>query len=163
MKFTDSDGNLIRPWTDIDEHDEALVDRWNSVVKPNDRVYHLGDVVINRKKLDIMKRLNGKKRLVRGNHDIFDTYDYLNHFDHIYGVKAGIDIQKHFNFIMSHVPIHPASLGRWGANVHGHLHANFVKDPVWPDRPDPRYVCVSVEHTNYYPLHIDDLLKRIKQ
>ena len=54
---------------------------------------------------------------------------------------------------MSHVPLHPASLGRWGANVHGHLHSNFVKDPVWPDKPDQRYICVSVEHTDYYPLH----------
>jgi calcineurin-like phosphoesterase family protein len=51
--------------------DETMIERHNAKVKPNDVVYMLGDVVINRKSLHHVSRLNGKKRLVRGNHDIF--------------------------------------------------------------------------------------------
>ena len=59
--FTNSDGSKMRPWTDPDEMDEEMVKRWNETVRPNDKVYHLGDVVINRKALKIMSRLNGDK------------------------------------------------------------------------------------------------------
>ena len=61
-RFTDSvTGEKIRPWTDPAEMDEEMVKRWNETVRPNDKVYHLGDVVINRKALSIMSRLNGDK------------------------------------------------------------------------------------------------------
>ena len=62
--FTRNDGvTKLRPWTDPDEMDEEMVKRWNETVRPNDKVYHLGDVVINRKALKIMSRLNGDKVL----------------------------------------------------------------------------------------------------
>jgi calcineurin-like phosphoesterase family protein len=48
----------MRPWIDPDEMDEEMVKRWNETVRPNDKVYHLGDVVINRKALKIMSRLS---------------------------------------------------------------------------------------------------------
>ncbi len=57
--FTESDGvTKIRPWTDPNEMDEAMVKMWNETVRPNDKVYHLGDVVINRKALKTLARLN---------------------------------------------------------------------------------------------------------
>ena len=80
-RFTEDDGvTKIRPWTDPDEMDEAMVKMWNETVRPNDKVYHLGDVVINRKALGIMRRLNGDKVLIRGNHDIFRDEEYGNTF-----------------------------------------------------------------------------------
>ena len=79
-RFTRNDGEKLRPWTDPDEMDEAMIKAWNERVKPTDKVYHLGDVVINRKALAIMRRLNGDKVLIRGNHDIFKDEDYRAHF-----------------------------------------------------------------------------------
>ncbi len=70
----------LRPWDDIDEHDAALVANWNGVVGPKDTVYHLGDVVINRRCLKILDQLNGRKILVKGNHDIFKLKDYIPYF-----------------------------------------------------------------------------------
>ena len=153
-RFTRNDGvTKLRPWTDPDEMDEEMVKRWNETVRPNDKVYHLGDVVINRKALKIMHRLNGDKVLIRGNHDIFRDDDYREHFRELraYHVMNGM--------ILSHIPLHTDSLGRFGTNIHGHLHANRV---MLDKSIDPRYHCVCVEHTDYRPILFEDVIKRIK-
>jgi calcineurin-like phosphoesterase family protein len=51
-RFMRNDGcTKFRPWDNADEMDEAMIEAWNERVRPNDKVYHLGDVVINRKAL----------------------------------------------------------------------------------------------------------------
>ena len=154
-RFTCDDGvTKIRPWTDPNEMDEEMVKRWNDTVKPNDKVYHLGDVVINRKALSIMRRLNGDKVLIKGNHDIFKLNDYTAHFR---------DIRSYHvmnNIILSHIPVHPESAGRFKANIHGHLHQRRVlKNEVI----DPFYFNVSVEQTDFKPILFEEVLKRIQQ
>ena len=152
-RFTHEDSGVkIRPWTDPDEMDEEMVERWNDTVRPNDKVYHLGDVVINRKSLSIMSRLNGDKVLIRGNHDIFRDDEYRKYFRELraYHVMNGM--------ILSHIPIHEESIGRFGTNIHGHLHTRRVmKDGVI----DPRYHCVCVEQTDFAPILFEDVVKRI--
>jgi len=159
-RFLRDDGTKLRPWDNSDEMDEYMVKAWNETVRPNDKVYHLGDVVINRKALSIMHRLNGDKVLIRGNHDIFKDEDYRQHFRELraYHVMNGM--------ILSHIPIHTESLGRFGVNIHGHLHYNRVKiqkhagaTPVI----DPRYHCVCVEQTDFRPILFEDVIKRIKE
>ena len=160
--FTRNDGvTKLRPWDSPEEMDEAMVKAWNERVGPKDKVYHLGDVVINRKSLVTMSRLNGDKVLIRGNHDIFPDDEYRKYFRELraYHVMNGM--------ILSHIPIHEESLGRFGVNIHGHLHANrvmkagpasgeFVTKVV-----DPRYHCVCVEHTDFAPILFEDVQKRI--
>jgi calcineurin-like phosphoesterase family protein len=164
--FTNKDGSKMRPWTDPNEMDEEMVKRWNDTVRPNDKVYHLGDVVMNRKALKIMSRLNGDKVLIRGNHDIFKDDDYREYFRELraYHVMNGM--------ILSHIPLHPESLGRFGTNIHGHLHSNRVMKSVetlheFTTRGsrqyiDTRYHCVCVEQTDYRPILFEDVIKRIK-
>ena len=180
--FKRPDGSPLRPFSSTEEMDEAMIERWNAKVQPHDVVYHLGDVVINRKFLHLVKRLNGKKRLVRGNHDIFKDQDYRDvGFDSLYGGRVFTD-----KFILSHIPLHPDCITeRFKVNVHGHLHANEIMqnidhfedeviidykglmsgiNSIWThtkQRIDPRYLCVSVEHTNYEPLHFDEVQARI--
>jgi calcineurin-like phosphoesterase family protein len=168
-KFKLPNGEPLRPFTSTEEMDETMVERWNAKVGPHDTVYHLGDVVINRKSLHHVKRLNGKKRLVRGNHDIFRDADYRDvGFDSLYGVRVFVD-----QFILSHIPLHPDCVtDRFRVNVHGHLHANEVMRTRTNmahgymtglvTEPDPRYLCVSVEHTNYEPLSFEEVEARIK-
>jgi len=166
-RFTRDDGvTKLRPWTDPDEMDEAMVKAWNETVKPTDKVYHLGDVVINRKALKTLHRLNGDKVLIRGNHDIFRDEEYREHFRELraYHVMNGM--------ILSHIPVHEESLGRFGVNIHGHLHANRVKKPrgydvktgtmLYSDEIDTRYHCVCVEQTDFRPILFEDVMKRIK-
>jgi len=148
----------LRPWDNPDEMDEEMVRRWNDTVRPNDKVYHLGDVVINRKALGIMRRLNGDKVLIKGNHDIFRLEEYTEHFRDVrgYHVLNGM--------ILSHIPLHESSLGRFGVNIHGHLHDRRVmkSNGYGGEIIDPRYHCVCVEHTNFAPILFEDVIKRIE-
>lgn len=149
-QFLREDGSKLRPWDDVDEMDEVMVQNWNSVVKPNDRVYHLGDVVINRKALPILDRLNGRKILVRGNHDIFKLQDYAKYFDDIRGTH------KLDTYVLSHIPIHECSIARWSSgNIHGHLHQYNVRKS--DGSLDERYICVSVEQINYTPISFEEI------
>ncbi|MEJ0025941.1 MAG: hypothetical protein WDN01_07930 [Rhizomicrobium sp.] len=157
-KFKRADGTPLRDFKNVHEHDETMIRKWNECVRPEDHVYHLGDFAMARVHLATAHRLNGHKRLVRGNHDIFKTRDYLDAgFEEIYGVRVfrPQDQQGKSGFILSHVPLHPGSVQRWARNVHGHTHANVVLDEH--GHPDPRYVCVSVEHTGYAPVLLNTL------
>ncbi len=156
----------LRPWSDPDEMDDEMVRRWNETVRPSDKVYHLGDVVINRKALRTLHRLNGDKVLIRGNHDIFRDDEYRTYFRELraYHVLNGM--------ILSHIPVHEASLGRFGVNIHGHLHATRVKRARGVDARtgavlygtdnDTRYHCVCVEQTDFRPILLEDVYRRIQ-
>ena len=61
--FKRMDGSPLRPFSSAEEMDEEMVKRWNDRVRPKDKVYHLGDVVISRKSLQILSRLNGDRFL----------------------------------------------------------------------------------------------------
>jgi len=150
LGFKRDDGTPLRDFKSLEEHDEYIIAAHNSVVDHGDRVYLLGDVCIRRPFKHLLGRLNGRLVLVKGNHDIFKIEDYLPFFDDIrsYVVQKDKDGNK---VILSHIPIHPESLGRFGSNIHGHLHYNKLDDP--------RYVCVSLEHLpNYKPIQIHEAL-----
>lgn len=165
-KFTQADGvTKLRPYDTTEEMDEDMVRRWNERVGPRDKVYHLGDVVINRRALPTMARLNGDKVLIRGNHDIFRDEEYRTYFRELraYHVMNGM--------ILSHIPLHSDSMGRFGVNIHGHLHDNRVRkargvdartgEILYSDKIDPRYHCVCVEQTDFAPILLEDVYKRI--
>ena len=166
-RFMREDGvTKLRPWDNPQEMDEAMIEAWNERVRPTDKVYHLGDVVINRKALPTLARLNGDKVLIRGNHDIFRDDEYRQYFRELraYHVMNGM--------ILSHIPVHEASLGRFGTNIHGHLHASRVKrawgvggrngEIVYSEVNDVRYHCVCVEQTDFAPILFEDVIKRIE-
>ena len=166
-KFMREDGvTKLRPWDTAEAMDEEMIRRWNSVVRPSDKVYHLGDVVINRRALPTLARLNGDKVLIRGNHDIFRDTEYREYFRELraYHVLNGM--------ILSHIPVHEASLGRFGVNIHGHLHANRVRRAlgvdastgamIYSDQVDVRYHCVCVEQTDFAPILLEHVARRIQ-
>jgi calcineurin-like phosphoesterase family protein len=137
IEFTNEDGSKLRPFESIEEMDEHMVEAWNKTVHPKDKVYHLGDVVMNRSALPIVGRLNGRKILARGNHDNFKTTEYQEYFDEQFGYDC-FD-----GFIICHIPVNEHEFPRFRGNIHGHLHSVSL--------PDPRYYCVSVEQTEYKP------------
>ena len=150
LTFVGLDGQRVRPyWDEADVMDEDMVERWNAVVKPQDHVYHLGDVTMHKPKLSIVKRLNGHKRLILGNHDGFDIKAYQQAgFQKIFGSR------KLDNLLLTHIPVHPTSIPHWAAgNVHGHIHER--------DAYGPQYLNVSVERINYTPITLEDAKKAL--
>ena len=155
-KFMRADGiTKLRPWDSVEAMDLELIARWNSVVGVNDKVYHLGDVVINRKALEVLHRLNGTKVLIKGNHDIFKLTDYTAYFKDIRAYHV-LD-----NMLLSHIPVHPSSKGRFKANIHGHTHANRIMLASDPTSVDPFYQCVSVEQIDYTPIEFGALQNKL--
>jgi calcineurin-like phosphoesterase family protein len=138
----------FRQFATIEEHDEELVRRWNSVVSKNDTVWHLGDFAFGSTNVEIAGRLNGHKKLVLGNHDHYPSEVYLKHFHKLYGTVA---IE---GALLSHIPVHPGSIERFGVNIHGHLHSETIGDV--------RYVCVSCEQINLTPVVWEEISGKIK-
>lgn len=138
----------------VGEMDEHMIERWNSVVKPGDIVYHLGDVFLGgnsqERKQEVMSRLRGSKRLLLGNHDDAISLGRGGWF-------TKINLWRVWNdkpLLFSHVPVHPDSLmerviGEGGVNVHGHTH-----DSGSPDGP---YRSVCVELTKFTPVNLEEI------
>lgn len=161
ITFLNNEGERTRPFESAEEHDEELIRRHNSVVEDRDRVYLLGDVAIPRRGIVNLGRLRGRLVLVKGNHDIFNLDDYRPFVDDVRAAVVQKDSDGH-KVILTHIPIHTASLGRWGTNIHGHLHQNRVMQmdgDVETTKPDTRYKCVSLEHTDFYPIEVHQALR----
>src|SRR6185437_1524256 len=148
-----------RPFKTIEEHDEVLIDRWNSVVNKNDIVWHLGDVIFSKDNMSMLSRLNGRKKLVLGNHDHYQTKAYLDYFEKLYGcIKWGKDT------ILSHIPISTQqfSSDRFKYNIHRHLHSKRVRCLYQPgtEIDDHRYINVSCEQIDCTPIEWKVLQER---
>ncbi len=131
-----------------EQHDIYLMKAWNGVVTKNDTVFCLGDFAFTMESLGIIKALNGRKILVRGNHDKLDTQAYLSVFSQVVG---GI---KYKDTWLSHFPIHPQEL-RDKYNIHGHVHNDTI--------PDDRYFNACIENIGYAPLPYLQILDMIKR
>lgn len=153
LGFMDKDGKKFRGdrFKDVTEMNETIIQNWNAVIRPEDKVYHLGDVYFGHQQDadKILSRLMGKKRLIVGNHDtIYGKGNILQrHFQKLYMWR----LFKEFNMLLSHVPIHKKSFRKVEYCVHGHIH----EKPAY----SREYINVCVEMTDYKPVHIEDVIK----
>lgn len=153
LKFKNDDGTPVRGFKTTFEMDETMIQNWNSVVKDNDYVYHLGDVTFRYDGYfnNIMSRLKGHKRLIVGNHDRLKNPNLFHWFEKVEYWKG---FSKE-NFTASHMPQLLDALRDGAFNVHGHTHGR--------SRKEKNYINVCVEVRNYTPVHMDTILEEIKQ
>ncbi len=150
-----------RPFKTVEEMNEALISNWNDTVRPKDIIWHLGDFAFGRSNVELAGRLNGRKRLILGNHDVYNNSVYLAYFEKLFGVTYWK------RCVLSHIPVHVGNLGsRALLNVHGHLHSRNVQDllglpPEWVD--DPNYFNVSCEQHNLRPVNSSLIMDRLKE
>lgn len=134
-------------FSSLDEMEAALIENWNSAVKPQDLVYHLGDFAWKASDAErVRPLLNGSIRLVVGNHDDIKGYAAA-------GLFQRIDMWRQFrdhNFTASHVPMRFDQLRHSRFNLHGHVHGDLSGLEAF-------HRDVSVESTNYRPVHWDDV------
>ncbi len=152
LNFKKQDGTPLRPgFADVNHMNEVMISRWNEVVKPEDKVYHLGDVAMKDKGISYVGRLNGKKTLILGNHDYPNMRLYAPYFKHIYSSRR-LD-----TVLLTHIPVHPLSLGgKLIGNIHGHVHDNVPAGHF-----GKQYLNVSVEVVDYTPVPYEVLKKRL--
>lgn len=124
--------------TAIEKHDEWLIDLWNKTVKKQDNIYILGDFCLgNRERTEqILKRLNGKKYLIRGNHDK-SCKGLENYFEWVGDIKEVKFTHNQYDFIdpnetfaleMCHFPMLSWNRRPHGTcHIHGHCH-NSISD-----------------------------------
>ena len=162
-------GNVIRycnrPFKDKYEMDRTIIENWNSVVKPNDTVHHLGDVSFYSatKTTEIIQRLHGKKILIRGNHDKGAAY-YLRAGFVDYFISTPRTPVKFEEFFLSHYPYfecytHDDRRNKFADRMlreqgnHwllcGHIHE------IWKNKG--RCINVGVDQWNFTPVHIDEI------
>ena len=156
-----------RPFSSLEEMHEALINNWNKKVRPEDTVYILGDLSYKCQDITdlykILKRLNGHKILVQGNHDhkwlkIFkNTYpkEIKEIFEEITFYKEILDGSK--QVALFHYPIEDYNHQYHGGyHLFGHIHnSGGVK------KLEKRFN-VGVDVNDFTPMTLDELIERNK-
>jgi calcineurin-like phosphoesterase family protein len=92
---------------------------------------------------------------------MFPINEYLKYF---YDVRSCKHLKEPCRILLTHIPVHPMEfkpIGRWNYNIHGHKHTLKVLDHT-NTIPDSRYICVSLEQTNFHPVSFNQLFEMIK-
>lgn len=142
-----------RPFQNTTEMNEELVKRWNQVICEEDEVYHLGDFGAAGQELSMLKRLKGRKFLLKGNHDIQSNQYYRDAgFEEVYDYPFIIQ-----NFwILSHEPLY-VNTNMPYANIFGHVH----NSPLFQTY-SPQHYCVSVERIHYTPISFEEIMMTVR-
>lgn len=156
-----------RGFNSPDEMVEKFIQNWNSVVKPNDEVYHLGDVMLNdtEKGIEALKKLNGKIHIIRGNHDTDQRAAAYLECPNVVSVSWGEMIKHKKRMIfLSHAPTIYRTMNdnenKQGIiNIHGHTHqkTNFLYED------NPYVYHAGMDSHNLTPVLIDDIIKEIDE
>jgi calcineurin-like phosphoesterase family protein len=143
----------LRDFASIDDHDEHIVDMWNAVVTPTTTVYHLGDFAFWKLPIErvqrIFDRLNGRKNLLIGNHDVPEI-ESLGWEQVFKGPVHFKDADSGIKFVGSHHP-----LREWDGffsgtvHIHGHTHSNLPSSR--------RSLDVGVDNVGYVPLTVAEI------
>lgn len=143
-----------RPFLSVEGMNEVLIDNWNSKVKPNDTVWHLGDFGFGpvESLQRIFDQLNGHKNLIIGNHDKE-------------GVKISgweivtpyFELVAHNLFVvMCHYPLAQWNRFYHGSiHLHGHCHGRFNKY----NTETVKRLDVGVDCFDYIPVSLFEIKK----
>jgi calcineurin-like phosphoesterase family protein len=150
-----------RPFRSVHEMDEEMIRRWNEHVSPGDIVFHLGDFAFVRRPQDlrdIVDRLNGQIRLIKGNHDSSRMIKNggFSSIDHM--LEWRVPPEKVRLITMCHYPMlmwRDSHQMEWHA--HGHSHG------LLPVSPELLAIDVGVDCWDFYPLHVGQLVKTFKK
>lgn len=138
----------IGPWkTFSQEEEETLVEKWNSVVKPEDTVLYAGDFSdydVVSDLIECRKRLNGNIVLIKGNHDQLPESVYEAVFQGVCN-ELKIDEQK---LVIRHSPGECEDGYR---QIFGHLHRG--ERPLVLAAKD--YFCVCVMFHDGFPVSLE--------
>lgn len=132
---------------DSEHNTELLVEAWEKTIKKQDLVFCLGDMAFDKRGLDTIGNLKGRKILLKGNHcSETSTLDQAQVFEEIHGML------RYKKMWLTHCPIHPDEMRRCAGNLTGHIHDKDIMKKTWYGRKvlDKRYLncCVDAIYRN---------------
>ncbi len=153
-----------RPFKSVEEMDEALIDNWNSVVSPQDAVYHLGDAgLCTPAKLErIVERLHGKIHLIRGNHErsaeaCKEFFEWIKDYHELRIEDAEAHKGRQL-IVLFHYPLRVWKASHYGSyHLYGHSHG------MLPDDPTSYSSDIGVDCHNYRPVSYHEVKAIMKR
>jgi len=147
-----------RPFHSLKEMNETLINNHNKIVKPTDDIFYLGDLFWKPEYIILLEQLNGRKYLIKGNHERNwvkyyekNKDDFNNQFEWIkdyYELKYNKQ-----RFILFHYPIESWN-GRWRGTIHLHGHTHNRENPIiLPNRYN-----VGIDVNNLFPISIENIV-----
>jgi len=155
-----------RPFADVEEMNEALIDNWNSVVGKDDIVFHLGDFAMggSAEWSRFLERLNGKIYLILGNHDMKTIGKGFSRFEYV-TMQMLINIGGQ-QIYLNHCPLlfYGESKNTWQlyGNVHTNLHHTGTNRSII-DNLLPTQYDVGVDNNNFTPVSYEQICAKIQQ
>lgn len=144
-------GLFRRPFASIREMDEAIIQRWNQTVDPDDQVWHLGDFAVRRSATSmaqILAALHGRVHLITGNNDGPATAALPG----FASVQSYAELSMEgTHLILCHYPFRSWNrMARGAINLHGHSHGRL--------KPMPRQVDVGVDAWAFRPILLEEIV-----
>ena len=137
-----------RPFSSVEEMDNAIISNWNRVVKEGDTVYHLGDFAFKTPEKYI-KRLNGNIILIRGNHDNFTKKKESELFVSVHDISV-LKPKEGQRIVLCHYPLRSWQYMQFGSyHLHGHTHGTI--EPLY------NTLDVGIMESNFAPVSLEDI------
>ena len=148
-----------RPFKDVDDMDNKMIEKWNAKVSKNDTVYILGDFSFGNHD-HYLSKLNGHKILVKGNHDSRKINVHNSLFDDVFNYLE-INLDNDTFVTMSHYPMLVWNKSHHGSiNLFGHVHSllhNIKYDEIMRCPSDNSYN-VGVDVNNFEPCTLEEII-----
>ena len=142
-----------RPFCSVEHMNRTMIERWNSVVGTDDDVWVLGDFGVSGLEREILALLNGRKFLVKGNHDTESNELYRRcGFSEVYDLPV---VLESF-WLLSHDALY-INTNMPYANIFGHVHNSLVVRDF-----SAQHFCVSAERIDYTPIDFETVRKKIQ-
>lgn len=145
-----------RPFTSVEKMNRTLINNYNQIVKKDDIVYILGDLMIEndpQRMQVIASKLNGQKCLILGNHDKIKVWDYVN--AGFASVHTALRIRE--NVYLSHDPAVKVALPDEAILIHSHIHT------LWKVIKDKKLINGGVDMWGFKPVLVDECLKLLEE
>lgn len=160
-----------RGFNSVEEMNQAIIERHNSLVGPDDLVYCLGDCCLgggDKETLEANKKLieqfNGQIIIIRGNHCTDRRVEMYKTCSNVIDCGDWVKVIKYkgYHFYLSHYPtltgnLEKESLKQMTLNLYGHTHQ---KTNFYEDRPYMYHI--GVDSHDCYPVSIDQIIQEMK-
>ena len=151
-----------RPFSSVEEMDETIINNWNNVVKDTDTVYIGGDFCYKSGKdpVEYLKRLNGHKHLLVGNHDksVLKNPTARRYFESTKDIMNITDEDK--RVVLCHYPmVEWDGFFRGAIHLYGHIHNNISNNTYGIVKNIPNCYNIGADVLGFTPRTLKEIIE----